>query len=267
MIAARSLTCGVRRALVALLLAVCASCAMVAGAAGIAWAATDAWTVTFTGSSMTSDGSADINKRLSGMQPGDSATFSVRLFNDCDEEASWYMKNSVLESMETELAQGGSYTYRLTYVGPDGTEETIIGNEVVSGEGANSEGLFDATTATGEWFFLDKIPAHGQGTVTLFVALDPESHGNSYFDTQARLQLEFAAEAPGGSIVTEGGGNPSGGGNGGGSGTPGGNEGFRLPSTGDMVRFGLPILAVVVAIVAFFVARKGTRTKEEGGKQ
>lgn len=237
--------------------------AIVAWAPGTAAAATDAWTVTFTGSSMTSDGSADINKRLSGMQPGDSATFNVTLFNDCDEDASWYMKNSVLQSMETELAKGGSYTYRLSYVGPNGTEETIIGNEVVSGEGANSGGLFDATTATGEWFFLDKMPAHGKGLVTLYVALDPETHGNSYFDTEARLQLEFAAEASGGSMVTQGGGGSS---SGNGSGTSNNAGGFRLPSTGDMVKFGLPIVAVIIALVALGLARKRSGAKEEGGK-
>lgn len=246
--------------LVAVLLA-----ALVACFPNTASAETDDWTVTFTGSTMTSDGSADINKRLAGMQPGDAATFNVRLFNDCSEEASWYMKNSVLRSMETELAQGGSYTYRLSYIGPDGVEEVIIGNDVVSGEGANSQGLFDATTATGEWFFLGKLPPQGQGLVTLFVALDPESHGNSYFDTEAQLQLEFAAEAPGGSIVTQGGGNP-GGGNGGGSGNSGNDGGFRLPSTGDMVKFGIPIVAIIVALVALGLSRKRAGAKEEGGK-
>ncbi|HJI99538.1 MAG TPA: hypothetical protein OIM11_00035 [Coriobacteriaceae bacterium] len=237
--------------------AVIIGCAAFAGLPSTAWAVTDGWTVTFTGSSMTSDGTADINKTLSGMQPGDSATFDVKLLNDCSEEASWYMKNSVLESMETELAKGGSYTYRLSYTGPGGKTETIIGNETVSGEGADSEGLFDATTATGEWFFLDNLPAHGQGQVTLYVALDPESHGNSYFDTEAKLRLEFAAEVPGGKMVTQDK-----------SSTPANKAtgGSRLPSTGDMVKFGLPVAAVIIALVAWVAIRRRSSTRKEGGK-
>lgn len=247
---------------VALLLTALVSCCIVLGTPSTALAATDEWTVTFTGSSMTSDGSASINKRLSGLQPGDSATFNIKLLNDCDEEASWYMKNKVLKSMETELAKGGAYTYRLSYIAPDGTQETIISNDVVAGEGSNSAGLFDATTATGEWFFLDKLPAYGQGLVTLYVAIDPESHGNSYFDTEASLQLEFAAETASGQLVTENGG----GGNKGGSGTSSDNGGFRLPGTGDMLKFGLPIVAVILALVALGISRKRSNEKGESSK-
>lgn len=226
------------------------------------WAAQDDWTVTFTGNALTSNGSANINKRLSGMQPGDSATFDITLYNDVNEEARWYMKNSVLKSMETELAKGGSYTYRLSYIAPDGKQTTIIGNEVVSGDGGNSSGLFDATTATGDWFFLDTLPAQGRGKVTLYVALDPESHGNSYFDTEARLQLEFAAETANGKLVTQD--NPSG--NNPGSSSSGDRGGFRLPSTGDMLMFGLPIVAIILALVALGLHRKRSGAKEEGGK-
>lgn len=239
------------------LCAVAAAFALVAAlvCAPLAWAASTGWTVTFTGTSMTSDGTADIAKEIGGMQPGDSATFNVKLSNDCDDAANWYMKNSVLKTMEDELATGGSYTYRLVYVNAQGAEETIIGNDTVSGEGEGSSGLFDATTATGDWFFLDQLPAHGEGLVSLYVSIDPESHGNSYFDTTAKLQLSFAAEIPGSPMVVE---------TSGGSTTPTG--GFTLPSTGDMVRLGLVVTVALVAIVAWGIVRKRARTKEEGGR-
>lgn len=261
MIAARNMTNGtgfiarMACAVAGLVLAAFIGCAALAGLPSAAWAVTADWTVTFTGNSMTSDGTTSISKELSGMQPGDSATFNIKLLNDCNEEASWYMKSSVLKSMETELAKGGAYTYKLSYTGPDGKTAMIIGNETVSGEGGNTNGLFDAAAATNEWFFLDKLPAHGQGAVALYVALDPESHGNSYFDTKAQLQLEFAAETPGGKMIVQGT-----------SDTSKNTGGFKLPSTGDMVKFGLPIAVVIIALVAWIAVRRRSSTKEEGGK-
>ena len=55
------------------------------------------WTVEFTGSAMTDQGSANIVKELTGMQPGDSAKFTVIMYEKCDKSADWYMKNKVLE--------------------------------------------------------------------------------------------------------------------------------------------------------------------------
>lgn len=246
-------------AAVALLLATLAACTALASLPSSAWAVEEDWTVTFTGSSMTSDGTANINKTLAGMQPGDSAVFDVKLFNKCNEEASWYMKNSVLKSMEDEFAKSGSYTYRLTYIDPEGKEETIIGNETVSGDatdGGKTEGLFDATSATGEWFFLDKLPAQAKGQVRLFVAIDPETHGNKYFNTSAQLKLEFAAEASSGQMVTE---------NGGGN-TPKDTGGFKLPSTGDMVKFGLLIAVAIAALITWRVVHRRSSAKGEGGE-
>ena len=55
------------------------------------------WTVEFTGTAMTDQGSADIVKELRGMQPGDSAKFTVVMYEKSDKSADWYMKNKVLE--------------------------------------------------------------------------------------------------------------------------------------------------------------------------
>ena len=52
-----------------------------------------AWTVEFTGTAMSDQGSTDIVKELNGMQPGDSAKFTVTMFENCDGAADWYMKN------------------------------------------------------------------------------------------------------------------------------------------------------------------------------
>lgn len=160
-----------------------------------------AWTVEFTGTAMSDQGSTDIVKELNGMQPGDSAKFTVTMFENCDGAADWYMKNQVLESMEKSLRSGGSYSYKLTYTSPKGEDKVIITNEVVSGDSssansgaASTEGLFDATEATGEYFFLDTLAPEAKALMTLEVAIDGETHGNTYFDSDAKIQLSFAAE-------------------------------------------------------------------------
>ena len=154
------------------------------------------WTVEFTGSAMTDQGSANIVKELTGMQPGDSAKFTVIMCEKCDKSADWYMKNKVLESMEKSLRSGGSYSYKLTYTNPKGEQKVIITNEVVSGDtgSGSTEGLFDATEATGEYFFLDTLAPQAKAMMTLEVAIDGETHGNTYFDSDAQIQLQFAAE-------------------------------------------------------------------------
>lgn len=154
------------------------------------------WTVEFTGSAMTDQGSANIVKELTGMQPGDSAKFTVIMYEKCDKSADWYMKNKVLESMEKSLRSGGSYSYKLTYTNPKGEQKVIITNEVVSGDtgSGSTEGLFDATEATGEYFFLDTLAPQAKAMMTLEVAIDGETRGNTYFDSGAQIQLQFAAE-------------------------------------------------------------------------
>lgn len=186
---------GVLAAFACLALALVLTVFAAAGSVGTAYAAETGWTVTFTGDKMESDGTADIKAAVAGMQPGDRAEYDVDLHNDCGRAADWYMKNEVLRTME-QMAKnnGGSYTYTLTYTSPSGASSTVYTNDTVSGDGEGTDGLFDATDATGEWFFLDTLPDGGRARVTLLVALDPESHGNGYFDTEGELQLSFAAE-------------------------------------------------------------------------
>ena len=155
------------------------------------------WTVAFTGKAMVDEGSSSIVQVLAGMQPGDAAAFDVTLEERAEGAAEWYMRNEVLKSMEEALGNaGGSYGYHLTYTAPDGERKVILTNETVSGDaGAGAtKGLFDATEATGEWFYLDTLAPGERARVELRVALDGETHGNTYFDTSARLQLAFSAE-------------------------------------------------------------------------
>ena len=160
----------------------------------------DDWSVDWDGTDMTSTfETGQINDLLSEMQPGDTLTVDVAINNSAKEEADMWLKNDVVNSFEdNEKASGGAYTYKLTYKNTDGSDIILYASETVGGEDPDEEagaGLYQADSATEEFFYLERMPAGKSGTVTLEVSLDGETQGNIYQNTMAKLELTFAAEA------------------------------------------------------------------------
>ncbi len=160
----------------------------------------DGWLVEFLGAELISNfQSNQIQEEIYNIQPGDSVYFEVALTNKADFTTDWYMTNEVLSTLEesNNCAEGGAYTYILTYVDPEGTENVLYNSEVVGGEEDTTlegEGLHQATNNLEEYFFLDRLQAGEGGSVSLYVKLDGETQGNDYQDTLARLQVNFAVE-------------------------------------------------------------------------
>ena len=171
---------------------------MVAGSAMPAYAQDfvggDNWSVTFTGEEMKSNfTSSEMTEEILNIQPGDSITVKVGLKNEDEEKTDWYMTNEVLETLEdsVSVAEGGAYTYILTYVGADGNETVLYSSEVAGGD---DENLHQATEALEDYFYLDRLEKGQSGEVQLYVQLEGETQGNDYQDTLARLQMNFAVE-------------------------------------------------------------------------
>lgn len=140
-----------------------------------------------------------MSDELSGLQPGDSARFHIKLENQYAETTDWYMTNEVLESLEAtrNAATGGAYSYDLRYVGPSGVEDVLFTSDSIGGEGktlADREGLHEATSALEDFFYLDTLGSGQSGDITLVVSLEGETQGNAYQDTLANLQMNFAVE-------------------------------------------------------------------------
>ena len=160
----------------------------------------DHWLVEFLGDEMVSNfQSHQIQEEIYNIQPGESVIFEVELTNKADFTTDWYMTNEVLRTLEesNNCAEGGAYTYILTYVDPEGTENVLYNSEVVGGEEditLEGEGLHQATNNLEEYFFLDRLQAGEGGSVSLYVKLDGETQGNDYQETLARLQVNFAVE-------------------------------------------------------------------------
>lgn len=156
------------------------------------------WNVTFTGKDMKSSfKSTDIDETIYQMLPGDSVEITLALKNEDTKDSDWYMSNKILSSFEDSksAAEGGAYTYVLTYVNGDGESSLIYSSESVGGENSQGGvGLHNATDSMEEYFYLDRLGAGKSGKIVLKVALDGETQGNSYQDTLAELQMTFATE-------------------------------------------------------------------------
>lgn len=158
------------------------------------------WNVSFVGEKMESNfTSAEMTEEILQIQPGDSITLQVKIKNDSADNTDWYMTNEVLQTLEEsqKVAEGGAYTYILTYKNVKGEETVLYNSEVVGGEEDTSkegQGLHQATNSLEDYFYLDRLNQGEGGTVQLVVKLDGETQGNDYQDTLARLQMNFAVE-------------------------------------------------------------------------
>lgn len=167
------------------------------------------WLADFKGDKIESNfTSAAIADEILQILPGDTITLEVSIQNSSEDETDWYMTNEVLETLEEskDSAEGGAYTYILTYKGADGTETVLYSSDTVGGEGTvaeNLEGLHQATDSLEDYFFLERLDKGEKGTVSLFVELDGETQGNDYQSTLARLQMNFAVEKVAGPIVVQ----------------------------------------------------------------
>lgn len=180
---------------------------LMAGMAGFAVDDRGEWDVSYAGGKNLDSNYAmsDLANRAFQMQPGDEIELVANLRNRDSSPSNWYMTNTVLDTLEqaSNEASGGAYSYRLTYRGPGDSEDLELYNSArVGGEQTrtravstdNRIGLEQATMGLEDWLYLDTLGSGQSGVLRLYVALDGESQGNTYQDTLARLQLNFAVD-------------------------------------------------------------------------
>lgn len=157
------------------------------------------WEVVFDGSDMKSNFSpSDMDDEIYNMQPGDTVELTITLKNATEKETDWYMRNEVLQTLEdASKAEGGAYDYLLTYTNSAEELTELYSSEYFGGEGIyGGMGLKSATKTLDEYVHLERMAGGNTGTVKLKVRLDGETQGNSYQNTLARLQMDFAVEQP-----------------------------------------------------------------------
>lgn len=155
------------------------------------------WNVIFTEAGKVQDnlgGSSAINDELSTMQPGDKITVSVSLGNSYNDTTYWYMKNTIINSLEAADASGGAYGYKLAYVDPSGKESILFASEKVGGDGSAGLKELEKNKRLDDYFYLGGLAKGQSAKVKLTVELDGETQGNSYQDKVANLSMNFAVE-------------------------------------------------------------------------
>lgn len=234
------------------------------------------WTVTFTSAAKMESTfkNEEINDSISNMQPGDSVKFRIDLKNDNSAQTEWYMKNTILQSLEdsNKAAGGGAYTYILSYTAPDGTANTLYNSDTVGGDSTKSgEGLHQATDALKDYFKLGNLKNGQTGTVNLEIKLDGETQGNAYQETLAKLEMEFAVELTQNPTNTNGNSNTPSGNSGNTANTPSSNgQGTSVVHTGDQTNLMPFIIAAGISGLLFLIlALYGVRErkKEKKGEQ
>lgn len=141
--------------------------------------------------------SNEIAEILQDIEPGDGVVLSIKVTNLNTKSVDWYMKNDVIRSQEDgTIAEGGAYTYKLTYKPSTGTEKVLYDSEAVGGESSSpaGEGLHQATDGLKDYFYLDTQKTNQSGTVTLEIVTDGEGQTNFYQNTLADLLMNFAVE-------------------------------------------------------------------------
>lgn len=133
-----------------------------------------------------------INDTISAMQPGDTVVIDVDLKNNNGALAHWYIKNEIAQSMRDKDAQGGAYTYKLSYIDPVG-KSTVLYDSFVSGS-EGLRGVDSMLSGESDYFYLGEIASGKSGKIQLTVALDGETLGNAYQGQIAKLNLGFAVE-------------------------------------------------------------------------
>ena len=158
------------------------------------------WNVTFTEENKLESNynTAAGTGKVYDMQPGDTVELKLNVENDNSEPANWYLSNTVLRSLEEskQSATGGAYEYELVYTNPSGADTVLYSSDAVGGELAGSDrvGLENATEGLEDYVYLDTLDAGAKAVVRLRVSLDGETQGNSYQNTLAQLQLNFAVD-------------------------------------------------------------------------
>lgn len=213
------------------------------------------WAVTFENKKLTSNfKSSDIDEAIYGLQPGDSIEIKIKLKNKYNKRTNWYLSNQILESLEDSksIAEGGAYSYNLSYTAPGGAVTEIYDSENVGGESTKGgEGLHQAESSLGDYFLLGQLKKGQTATVKLVVGLDGETQGNAYQDTLAQTQMTFAVEEASEAATSSG---------------ESGRTHAETVKTGDnsqMILY-LCLMALAVGMILFLLAMRRRREEVEG---
>lgn len=147
------------------------------------------------------NGNANIGNAFLGMAPGDTRTLTIRVQNNSEHEASFFISQETIHYLEeNEQASGGAYTYCLS-VGKENDETALTLLSSVAGGYdasllADAEGLSDITELKDYQYFA-KLDSGEYTNVYLTLAIDGEGFDSTdtvnYENANGELEFNFRA--------------------------------------------------------------------------
>lgn len=147
------------------------------------------------------DGNADIDNAFSGMAPGDTRTVTIRVQNDSEHTASFFISQETINSLEEkENASGGAYTYQLKVGTANDESATTLLSAIAGGYdaslNADTQGLSGITELENYQYFAEL----GEGEYTnvyLTLTIDGEGFDSTdiinYENAVGELAFQFRA--------------------------------------------------------------------------
>lgn len=135
------------------------------------------------------------NVSVDGLQPGDTTTIEIRTTNKSNKQTEWYVSNKIIKYLEEGAKQdgAGAYNYTLKYDGAVIYDSTVGGD--ARNDGEQRQGLKDVEKTLGEdYVHLGKLGPNRTKTLTLDITYDGKTIDNNYFNTQSKVNLDFAVE-------------------------------------------------------------------------
>lgn len=147
------------------------------------------------------DGTSDINNAFEGMAPGDTRTVTIRVQNESDHTASFFISQETLSYLEEkETASGGAYSYDLKVGNAnDGTAVSLL--DTVAGGydaslAADNQGL-NGITELENYQYLAELGTGEYTNVYLTLTIDGEGFDSTdavnYENATGQLEFNFRA--------------------------------------------------------------------------
>ena len=159
------------------------------------------WTVRYKGGNKLitelGEGQKDLSLSFSDIEPGESISLEAKMKNDTSKKSDWYLSNDIISVLESKGGKGGAYTYVLTYHGPNNAPAVALYNssEVGGTDGNESDGLGEVVLhGKDQYIYLDRLNPGEEAAVRLYVKLNGETIVDTYQDSNAALELNFAVE-------------------------------------------------------------------------
>ena len=161
---------------------------------------------TYNGSDIKTDfDMSAFNEVAAALEPGDHVTYVITYVNDSDNDANWYVKTNVFDTIDAAGTKGVGYTVTIKNSSPDKTAPKLLYDNMKAEAkaGAVIENPVTLSSATGEYYGIGRLKAGQSGKIEMYIMIDGDAEDIDYPDTAGKLIMQFAAENDKGKVASQ----------------------------------------------------------------